>query len=121
MSIEVAIAFIVLAIIMGVLFGSYVGLPNDKKIDCVKEWLKYAVVECEKALGSGTGQIKLRMAYDMAVKQFPWLATMIDFNTFSLWVDEALVWLEAQMECNVSAKKYIQGEKDSDYNRKCTK
>lgn len=37
----------------------------------VKEWLLLAVTEAEKALGSGTGQLKLRQTYQMFVKTFP--------------------------------------------------
>lgn len=74
-----------------------------------KEWLKWAVTEAEKALGTGTGQAKLRMVYDMFVKQFPWFATFIPFSTFSYWVDEALVWMEKQLETNENFKAMVEG------------
>ena len=75
-----------------------------------KEWLKWAVAEAEKALGSGTGQLKLRMVYDMFVKQYSWIATFVSFETFSSWVDEALVWLDKQLGTNINASKAIRGE-----------
>jgi hypothetical protein len=74
-----------------------------------KEWLKWAVTEAEKALGTGTGQAKLRMVYDMFVKQFPWFATFIPFSTFSYWVDEALEWMRQQLETNENFKAMVEG------------
>ena len=74
-----------------------------------KEWLKYAVLQAEKALGTKTGQAKLRMVYDMFVQQFPWFATFISFNTFSAWVDEAVKWLDNQIENNPQVKAFITG------------
>ena len=79
---------IIIAIIIGILIFAgcvawFVKLPKEKKIQNLKEWLKYTVVEAEKTLGSGTGQLKLRFVYDSAIKEFPWVATFINFNTFS--------------------------------------
>lgn len=89
----VAIAFIVAVV-------KFFKLPTDKQIANVKEWLKLAVAEAEKELGSGTGQLKLRMVYEMAISHFPWIAKVIDFETFSKWVDEALIWLDNQLVNN---------------------
>ena len=74
-----------------------------------KEWLKWAVVAVEKTLGSGTGQLKLRMVYDMAIKEFPWLAGMVKFDDFSVWVDEALEWMRQQLDENRKIKDYTIG------------
>lgn len=82
--------------------------PREQKIANVKEWLKYAVTEAEKALGSGTGQLKLHMVYDMAVKQFPWLISVVSFETFSNWVDEALEWMRMQLSSNINAQNYVE-------------
>ena len=100
---------VIIAIVIGVLVLAagvfwFVKLPKDKKIKNLKEWLKWAVVEAEKALGSGTGQLKLRFAYDLAIKQFPWVATLISFDTFSAWIDEALDWMRAQLDQNEKIK-----------------
>ena len=65
-----------------------------------KEWLKWACLMAQKELGKGTGQAKLRMVYDLFVKQFPWFATFISFSTVSAWVDEALVWVNKQLATN---------------------
>ena len=55
-----------------------------------KNWLVYAVAEAEKVLGSNTGQLKLRMVYDLAVARFPIMAKMLPFNLFGKLVDAAL-------------------------------
>ena len=81
--------------------------PSAEKIKDVKEWLKWAVVEAEKALGSKTGQLKLRLVYDMFCERFPEIAKFVSFETFSKWVDEALEWMENQLESNDAVKCYV--------------
>lgn len=81
-------------------------LPTENQIAMIKEWLKYAVMEAEKELGSGTGQAKLRYVYDMALEKFSWLS-VISFDRFSCWVDLALEWLDNQLENNERVKEYV--------------
>lgn len=88
----------------------FIKLPKEKRISNIKEWLKYAVVEAEKALGSGTGQLKLRMVYDMAAKQFSWIINSIPFETFSAWVDEDLEWMNKQLEDNKATQEYVENK-----------
>lgn len=104
----VALVIVAIALVVGIIW--FVKLPKDKKIANVKEWLKYAVVEAEKALGSGTGQLKLRLVYDMAVKQFPFIVQLIPFETFSTWVDEALEWMNGQLAQNKAAQDYVESK-----------
>lgn len=104
----VAIVIVVIALIVAII--TFIKLPKNKKIANLKEWLKYAVTEAEKALGSGTGQLKLRLVYDMAIKQFSWIANLIPFETFSVWVDEALEWMRAQLTENKAAQEYVEGK-----------
>ena len=85
----------------------FVRSPSNKQIENLKEWLKLAVTEAEAALGSGTGQLKLRDVYDMAVEKFPWVGEFITFETFSTWVDEALEWMNNQLESNDKVKAYV--------------
>lgn len=85
----------------------FVRAPSDKQIENLKEWLKLAVIEAEAALGSGTGQLKLRDVYDMAVEKFPWVGEFITFETFNTWVDEALEWMNNQLESNENIKTYV--------------
>ena len=110
MEIHVIIASVIIAIalVCGIIW--FVKLPKDKKIANIKEWLKYAVVEAERELGSGTGQLKLRMVYDMAVKQFPFIVQLIPFDTFSKWVDEALDWMRGQLAENKAAQSYVESK-----------
>ena len=85
-------------------------LPTSKQISNFKEWLKWAVTEAEKELGSGTGQLKLRLVYDMAISEFSWIARLITFEEFSEWVDEALLWLNNQLESNKAVSDIVKGE-----------
>lgn len=87
--------------------------PNETKIKNFKEWLKYAVIQAETVLGSGTGQLKLRMVYNMAVEKFPFIVNFVTFEEFSIWVDEALDWMERQLKTNVNISNLVNGgEKD---------
>lgn len=104
----VAIVIVAIAAAGGIYY--FVKLPKEKRVANIKEWLKYAVVEAEKALGSGTGQLKLRMVYDMAVKQFPWIVNLVPFETFSIWVDEALEWMNKQLEDNKATQEYVENK-----------
>ena len=110
MEIQIIIASVIIAIalVCGIIW--FVKLPKDKKIANIKEWLKFAVVDAEKELGSGTGQLKLRMVYNMAVKQFPFIVQLIPFDTFSRWVDEALDWMRCQLTENKAAQSYIESK-----------
>ena len=100
----VALVIVAIALVCGIIW--FVKLPKDKKIANIKEWLKFAVVDAEKELGSGTGQLKLRMVYNMAVKQFPFIVQLIQFDIFSGWVDEALDWMRCQLTENEAAQSY---------------
>ena len=65
-----------------------------------KEWLVWAVTEAEKTFGSGTGQLKLRHAYDLAIKVYPTIAKMIPFSAFKWMVDQALVTMRKMIDNN---------------------
>ena len=104
----VALVIVAIALVCGIVW--FIKLPNATKIANVKEWLKWAVIEAEKELGSGTGQLKLRMVYDMAVKQFPFIIQLVPFNTFSKWVDKALDWMRSQLAENKAIKEYVESK-----------
>lgn len=82
-------------------------LPTDEQIAKVKEWLLYAVVEAEKELGGGTGQIKLRYVYDMFITKFPALVNVISFDMFSKLVDEALENMKHLLDTNSKVADYV--------------
>ena len=109
MDIKIIIAIVVAVLLVAGGVVWFIKLPKDQKIKNLKEWLKWAVVAAEKTLGSGTGQLKLRMVYDMAIKEFPWLAGMVKFDDFSAWVDEALEWMKQQLDENKKIKDYTIG------------
>jgi len=105
--IKIVLGIIVLFITIGLSIYKFIKLDKDKKVSNVKEWLKWAVVEAEKALGGGTGQLKLREVYNLAMDKFPWLLTFITFEMFNEWVKEALVWMEQQIDQNPAIKEYV--------------
>ena len=76
----------------------------------VKEWLKWAVCYAEEQFGTGTGQLKLHLVYDMFVEKFPAFASIVPFTIFSKWVDLALIWMREQLEKNQNIKLMITGE-----------
>lgn len=100
------------AVIVAAVFAvrKFLGLPTDQQIENLKEWLKWAVTEAEKELGSGTGQLKLRRVYDLALAKFPWIARIVPFEEFSMWVDEALIWLGKQLESNKAITNMVKGD-----------
>lgn len=103
-----------LALLAFVIYCIYVffGMPTEKQIDKVKEWLIWACIEAEKALQSGTGQLKLRQVYDMfcAVPAFTWIAKVISFEQFSVWVSDALVEVKQMLINNKALAEYVYGK-----------
>ena len=110
MNTGVILGLIILAVLIGIEIYHFVRLDKEQKIANIKEWLKLAVVEAEKTLGGGTGQLKLRYVYDLAVSQFPWIVTLVSFEIFSGWVDEALEWMKQQLETNNKINEYVSNE-----------
>lgn len=88
------IFFIVVVLICTVL------IILSTRFSAFKEWLVFAVSESEKLFGGGTGQLKLRYVYDLAIKTFPALTKFISFNTFSKHVDEALEIMRDMLKHN---------------------
>lgn len=110
MNTGVVLGLIIIIALIGLSVYHFANLDKEQKIANVKEWLKLAVVEAEKFLGGGTGQLKLRYVYDLAVKQFPWIVTLVTFEIFSGWVDEALDWMKEQIEQNKAINNYVNNE-----------
>ena len=88
----------------------FIQLSKDKKIEMISEWLLLAVVQAEKELGGGTGQIKLRYVYDMFISKFKYISMLISFNQFSAMVDIALDKMREMLSNNTNLKSYINGE-----------
>lgn len=87
----------------------FVGLPTEKQLAKVREWLLWAVTEAEKDLGGGTGKLKLRQCYDLFVTRFPWLAKMVSFELFSAIVDDALEEMRDMLDNNQAVKALVVG------------
>lgn len=85
----------------------FFNLPTKAQIESLKNWLLYAVVEAEKALGSKTGTLKLRMVYDMFLTKFAFLAKVISFERFSELVDEALDKMKNLLASNNTIAEYV--------------
>lgn len=84
--------------------------PTERKITMIKEWLLFAVVQAEKELGAGTGQIKLRYVWDLFIQTFPALAPVISFEMFSKLVDEALEEMRHLLETNQDILYYVESK-----------
>lgn len=87
---HLVVVCLAIGVVVGVSVKKFAEQPSNEQIASIKEWLLYAVTEAEKTLGEKTGQLKLRMVYDMAIAKFNWLS-FVSFSTFSDWVDEALI------------------------------
>ncbi len=106
-----------LLVVLGVVVGigihyvkKFSSLPSEAQLLKVKEWLLYAVMVVEKEYSHGTGQLKLRAAYSMFIDKFPSLVTVISFDLFSKFVDEALVEMRKILETNKDIDAYINGD-----------
>ena len=72
-----------------------------------RNWLVYAVSEAEKALGGGTGKLKLRYAYNIAIEYFPTLTKLLPFSVFSSLVDKALDTMRFMIDTNKAISDVI--------------
>lgn len=97
----------------GIVIYNFVKIPPSQQLEKIQEWLLYAVVEAEHELGSGTGQIKLRMVYDMFIGKFPSVAKVLTFDSFSALVDTALEKMEALLKTNKQLAKYVGREDEA--------
>lgn len=104
----VALSCVVAVIVYAAI--KFFNMPSKKQIANLLEFLKIAVVEAEKSLGTGTGQLKLRVVYETAIIRFPWVETYVSFDKFSGWVDEALVWMKQQIESNKNIASYVNSQ-----------
>lgn len=101
------------AVILAVLVVyRFFGMPTEKQVAKIKEWLIWACIEAEKALQSGTGQLKLRGVYNMfcSVPTFTWVAKIISFELFAEWVSDALATAKEMMINNKALAEYVYGE-----------
>lgn len=90
----------------------FMGLPTAKQQEKVKEWLIWACIEAERLLQSGTGQLKLREVWNLfcAVPAFTWIAKIISFEIFSIWVSESLKTVKGMLISNKTLATYVYGD-----------
>ena len=101
---------VVIGAIIGVLVyytKKFTALPSEQQLQKIREWLLWAVIYTEKELGQGTGVAKLRFCYDLFIQRFPNLVTVISFELFSKYVDEALVQMRKILETNKDIAEYV--------------
>ena len=110
----VFIAVLAVGVCLGVAAYRFVKLPNSEQMQKVKEWLLLAVTDAEKELGGGTGQLKLRMVYDLFIQRFPWLVRVVSFEWFSELVDEALIEMREMLQKNSAVKSLVEGTSDKE-------
>lgn len=82
-------------------------LTSERQLQKLHEWLLWAVIYTEKELGEGTGVAKLRFCYDLFIQRFPSLVSVISFELFSKYVDEALVQMRKILETNKDVEAYV--------------
>ena len=83
--------------------------PSSVDLSKVQEWLLWAVMQAEKQLGGGTGQLKLRYVYDMFIARFPAISKVLTFEAFSIMVDIALAKLNEMLQNNKKVQAYVYG------------
>lgn len=103
------VALMAVAGMVGVFIGRFLKMPTSEQRERVKEWLLWAVTQAEAELGSGTGKLKLRQTYDLFIQRFPALAMAVSFDTFSLWVDEALEEMRKLLKENETVRELVKG------------
>ena len=109
-NIDVIVGIVALVFALGVAVYKFINLGKEHQITKVKEWLLFAVVQAEKELGEGTGQIKLRYVYDMFVSKFKFVQFLVSFDEFSEMVDDSLDIMRGMLTTNNKVKEYIGGE-----------
>ena len=105
----VIVGIIAVLIVAGFAVYKFAGLPTKSQVAKIKEWLLFAVTKAEQELGEKTGQLKLRTVYDLFVSKFPTTAKLVSFETFSRWVDEALIEMKKMLENNKQIETIVKG------------
>ena len=103
------VAAVVVAALAAAAAARFLEMPSAEQREKVKEWLLWAVAQAEAELGSGTGKLKLRQTYDLFIQRFPALAMAVSFDTFALWVDEALEEMRKLLKENKTVRELVKG------------
>lgn len=103
----IAIGIIIIIGVAAYAIYYFMNLSKDKQLEVVREWLLLACIQAEKALGSGTGQVKLRYVYDLFISKFKYLSLVISFEQFSMLVDESLDTMRDMISNNKQVEQYV--------------
>ena len=110
-NILIGIGIVGLVLVAVVAVIQFVKSDRSTQINKIREWLLFAVIEAEKALGSKTGAAKLSYVYNLFVTKFPVMSSIISFEKFSSLVDEALVKMKEVLDNSEDLQKFIDGLK----------
>ena len=103
----IGLVALVAAVVLAIL--AFIKLPTSAQKEKVRKCLLAWVIQAEKELGGGTGKVKLSTVYGTFVTAFPILKNFISFETFSLWVDDALEEMRKLLEQNENLKQVVGG------------
>lgn len=92
---------------------TFLRMGQQQQMKMISEWLLLAVVQAEKELGGGTGEIKLRYVYDKFIQKFDKMAMVISFEQFSSMVDVALDKMRGMLSSNTQLANYVNNSKKS--------
>lgn len=106
----IIVRILILVLVVGTGVYEFYKLGKEKQVSKIKEWLLFAVLEAEKALGGGTGKVKLRYVYDMFIDKFKFMTVLVSFEEFSTMVDETLEIMRDMLATNEKVKEYIDNE-----------
>lgn len=105
----VIVGLIALVAVVILAIWAFMKLPTSAQKEKVRKCLLAWVIQAEKELGGGTGKVKLSTVYGTFVTAFPILKNFISFETFSLWVDDALDEMRKMLEQNENLKQVVEG------------
>ena len=105
----VIVGLIALVAVVILAIRDFMKLPKSAQKEKVRKCLLAWVIQAEKELGGGTGKVKLSTVYGTFVTAFPILKNFISFETFSLWVDDALNEMRKMLEQNENLKQVVEG------------
>lgn len=105
----VIVGLIALVTVVILAIRAFMKLPTSAQKEKVKKCLLAWVIQAEKELGGGTGKVKLSTVYGTFVTAFPILKNFISFETFNLWVDDALDEMRKMLEQNENLKQVVEG------------
>lgn len=106
-NIGMLVGIVGLLIIIGLGVYEFFKLEKSKRLNMVREWLLYMVIEAEKQLGGDTGRFKLMFVYDKFINRFKILSMLISFEQFSFMVDEALEEMREMLSTNERLNEYV--------------